>query len=449
MVATVMYRDALVVGLGVSGTAAARALLEQGTSVTAVDSGSGAELAKKAEHLQAAGARVELGCRTAPAGVFEVCIVSPGVPPDSALVREVEGRGISVISELELGARLCRVPMLAVTGTNGKSTAVKLCSEALTAAGLRTVAAGNYGLPLCEAVAQDDLDWVVVEVSSFQLERVVTFSPAVGVLLNVQPDHLDRHGTMAAYRQLKARLFGAMEPGARAIVPDEERLAIARLEGGERQWTTFGASADCDYRFEGSCVWYSEAAHMHSVPFENTPFMNPVLGLTAAACVAAVRACGMDAGAVAEAARAFEPLPHRMQTVGVIDGVRFIDDSKATNLAALSAALEMAGDGVRLIAGGLLKEKCLNSVKEVLEKRVGGLYLIGDATEEMVDAWAGTVPCRRCGDLESATRSAWRDAVPGETVLLSPGCASFDQFRNFEERGDRFKEIVRSIHEES
>jgi UDP-N-acetylmuramoylalanine--D-glutamate ligase len=444
-----MVEEVWVLGLGQSGTAAAGLLLDEGAAVTCVDRRDDAEIRALSAGLTARGARVLLGqphdaplpADPAPA----LAAVSPGIPAAGAWVRGLDAAGTRVIAELELGARRCRCPLLAVTGTNGKSTLVNLCRDALRLAGLRAAAAGNCGPPLSAAAARSgEMDWLVVEVSSFQLERIDAFRPRVGVLLNVQPDHLDRHGTLDVYRECKRSMFKNMKDAEYGIVLKKDLDAMRGA--GACAWLTFGAEA-ADYVYAGGrvCLPGADGKAARSIDIAGTVFDNPVMGLTAAAAAAAMDACGVDAEAVAKAARAFEPLPHRMMRLGARNGVTFIDDSKGTNLAALEAAVRMCGGPVRLIAGGRLKEDGLESVKEVLAKCVRSLYLIGESAERMGRAWADALACVNAGTLRRAVEAAWRDAEPGDTVLLSPGCASFDQYRDYNQRGEEFKSCVQSI----
>ena len=431
--------------------AAARLLLSEGTRVTAVDQAKTPTLERTGAELCRAGAQVVLGCRDLPKGMYDVCVVSPSVPDDSLWVRELKGRGVRVISELELGWSRCPCPVLAVTGSSGKSTLVKLCGEALAAAGRRVVMGGNYGHPISRLVCERvDVDWVVLEVSSFQLENIENFSPKVGVLLNIHPNHLDRHHTFEEYRRLKVRLFAKMDRRQTAVVPDIDAAAIKVLAGSrsrpcEASWVRFGLSADAEYRYINGQIEFTNGAGKNFVSFRGTWFDNEVMGLTAAAAVAAMKACGVDPAAVVKAAENFEPLPHRMQEVARKDGVRFVDDSKATTLSALQAGVIMAGDRVRLIAGGLLKEHDAGFLAETLSKKVRKVYLIGEASNKLAETWRGAVECVCCGTLEQAVKAAWEEAESGDVVLLSPGCASFDQFKNYEERGERFVAIVREL----
>ena len=322
--------------------------------------------------------------------------------------------------------------------------------------------AGNYGPPICGAASKTrDLDWLVVEVSSFQLETVQEFRPRVGVLMNIQPDHLDRHGSMARYTDLKRQVFARMGRGDTAIVPDDlltriagsSARAAAATAGASTsreapRWVTFGQSPAADYRYLQGQASIRRGSAERTLSVRSTMFDNEILGAAAAAAAAAIDACGLPWAALEAAMAHFEPLPHRMQEIARIRGICFVNDSKATNLAALGAALRMVGGNVRLIAGGRLKEKDLSPAKDLLAKKVRRAYLIGEAQKAMVAGWGGVVDCLGAGTLENAVRQAWRDAEAGDTVLLSPGCASFDQFRNFEHRGEEFARIVRMLDDE-
>lgn len=437
---------ALVLGLGDSGASAAALLRAEGAAVTALDKADTPELRSRAQALTAQDVRVQLGATSIPNGRFDVCVVSPGIPIFSPWLVEMGRRGVPLVSELELGWSRRAGRTVAVTGSNGKSTAVKWLAESLQQAGVRAAPVGNYGPAVSRVVRESpDLDWMVLEVSSFQLETVSAFRAEVGILLNLNPNHLDRHGDMGTYLRAKARLFSNAAGSDVCIVHESLLERVRPLAGGRGRWVTFGTSAGADYRYEAG-----EVLRGGKVLAEvgGTYFGNDVLGVTAAAVTAGVEACGLGTDCVARAARVFRPLPHRMETVAEWKGIRFINDSKATNLSAMAAALRMAPGKVRLIAGGLVKEKDFSFVKELLAQRVVGVYLIGLATEDMASAWSDVVPCFRCGTIDVAVRKAGADARAGETVLLSPATASFDQFRNFEERGSRFAQLVRNLVEE-
>ena len=436
-------KHGIVLGLGASGEAAARLLLKQGSRVTLVDSETGASLETRARELRNEGCVVLAGVVTIPDDVFDLAVLSPGIPLTNPWVVELQRRGVRVISELELGWCACRSRVLAVTGSNGKSTLVKLCREALEKSGFSAVAGGNYGVPLSALAVLDPVpDWAVVEVSSFQLETVERFAPDAGILLNLNPNHLDRHGSMDVYTDMKARLFARMNAGQVAVIPETapDRVRMA-IPAGARI-ATFGLARSATYRYEDGTIL---GPVPESVGLRGTVFDNEVMGVTAAACAAALAGMGIPLQGVAAAARAFERLPHRMQTVATVRGVTFVNDSKATNLSAMAAGLRMSKGPVRLIAGGLLKEKDLDSVKKILVNRVRGVYIIGKYSRLMESAWQDAVPCSICADLNDAVKRAWKESQEGDVVLLSPGCASFDQFKSFEDRGEQFSNIVRDI----
>jgi UDP-N-acetylmuramoylalanine--D-glutamate ligase len=429
--------------LGTSGEAAALLLRSEGTAVVAIDRGDTPELQTRAAALKAAGVCVQFGLADVPAGDFDVAVMSPSIPLHAPWARALQQRGIPLLAELEFGWSRFRGRTLAVTGSNGKSTCVKWLAEALQAAGLRAAPAGNYGPPAARVVrAQPDLDWLVLEVSTFQLETCRAFRPDIGILLNIFPNHLDRHGEMATYAALKARLFANTQRADCCLVPPPLLESVRRQSGGAGRWETFGLDAAATWQYREGRIWHAGQA---VADLRGTRFDNPILGQAGAAVVAALSAAGPGPGAAEQAARAFEPLPHRMQPVAERGGVHFVNDSKATNLTALAAALTMTGGRVRLIAGGLLKEKDLGSVKDLLAQKVETVYLIGRAAPAMAEAWSGVVPCRSCGTLPVAVEQAAADAREGETVLLSPACASFDQFTSFEERGNLFAELVAAL----
>lgn len=424
------YGHALILGYGRSGRAAERLLRAEGcfTQVAVQEQMDDAALAKLLREQS-----------------FDVCIVSPGFSLDHSWVCAVRDAGVFLLSELELGWSRHRGKTVAVTGSNGKSTAVKWICECLCEAGLRAEIGGNYGVPACEVVMdQPDLDWLVLEVSSFQLEIVDAFQPDIAVVLNVLPNHLDRHGTMDAYWQTKARIFGkSPRTDTVCIAPHDWLDQFRAVVGDGGAWITFGASDVADYSFSEGWVMFGGNAVLD---LRGTLFDNPVLGSCAGAAVAAVAAtAGVSLKVVEQVARQFVALPHRMQKLGKMDGVEYINDSKATNLAALAAAVQGSRSPVHLIAGGLAKETDFTFVKEILAERAKKIYLVGRASRSMYSAWNQVCSCEECGTLEAAFQAARNEAKPGEVILLSPGCASFDQFRSFEERGDHFADLFRRV----
>jgi len=436
--------NALVLGAGVSGESAALLVLARGGRVVVADEGEASKRAEAAERVRQAGGRVVFGGGL-PDGDFDVCVVSPAFAMRHPWVEACRARGIPMISELELGGCYWPGKILAVTGSKGKSSLVKFCADTFERAGISASPAGNYGIPLCQLVLQKPgLAWAVTEVSSFQMEHTRTFSPDLAVLLNLQADHFDRHADMAEYKALKLKLFAAMRPGTVALLPaglDDE----GRVPGSVTRWR-FGANAGCDWAYAEHAVTGMVDGHLCKIGMRGSWFDNPVLGLAAAAGVAALRAAGLSDAQIEQGLAAFQPLPHRVQFLGESKrGVRYVDDSKATSLAATAAALRMVRAPVRLIAGGLLKENDLETIKELLTQRTKKVYLIGRCSGQMFQAWSTSVLCEECGTLECAVAAAAREAQTGETVLLSPGTASFDQFTSYRERGERFTAQVRAV----
>ncbi len=377
--------NAIVLGNGRSGRAAAELLRREGARVVVLD-----------------------GDDAWPGGEWDVCVTSPGIPLCHPWQVAARAAGVQVISELQLGASRWRGRTLAVTGSKGKSSVVKLIADTLNLAGIPAIPCGNYGTPLCEVVNMrgGGADaWAVVEVSSFQMETTDDFHPDAAAILNLQEDHLDRHGSVEAYHALKRKLLA----GARQALACD-------LEG-------IKDSKDLDL-------------------LRGSYFDNEILRPNGLVAIALMRVAGLDDAQIAAGFRAFEPLPHRMQLVAERGGVRYVDDSKATSLAALEAGLAMCGGQVRLIAGGLAKGDNPKSVIPRLRSTAKKVYLIGRCADQFLSAWREAVPCEACGTLDRAVEAARRDAVAGETVLLSPGAASFDQFDSYGVRGDAFAAFV-------
>jgi UDP-N-acetylmuramoylalanine--D-glutamate ligase len=401
-------RRALVLGLGRSGRAAAAALVRHGVEVVAADRSAAADAGRLADE----GVEVRLGSEEESLldGV-ELVVKSPGVPAESPLAVAARARAIPVWSEIELGFRLLPGnPLIGVTGTNGKTTTTELLAAIFRAAGRDVEAAGNVGRALTDvALRIEPGTTVVCELSSFQLEDVHTLACDVAVLLNLEPDHLDRHGTFEAYRDAKLRIF---ERARAKVVP--RGLGLDGIE--------FAADdpLPAEPRIPG--------AHNR----EN-----------AAAATAAARAAGIDDDAIAEALRTFAGVEHRLELVRELDGVRYVNDSKATNTAAARRGVAAYDAPLRLILGGSLKGEDFAPLARELPANVRSVYLIGEATDQLAAALdaAGRTYTRDI-DLAHAVAHAHADAQPGDIVLLSPAAASFDQFKSFEERGDAFRRIV-------
>ena len=414
-----LARTALVLGLARSGEAAALALARRGVAVRGVDRN--AEL--DAGRLREAGVEVVLVADEPELlDGMDLLVKSPGIPAAAPLVTAARERGLTVWSEVELGARLLANPILGVTGTNGKTTTSELLGAVFRAADAPVAVAGNVGRPLTGldgAIAEDA--WIVCELSSFQLEDIEEFRPRVAVLLNLTPDHLDRHPTLEDYRAAKLRIFENQRPEDVAIVP----RGFGEIPGEARR-----------IEFDVGDPLPAEPLVPGDHNREN-----------AAAATAAARAAGIPDEAIAEAIRTFEGVQHRLELVREVNGVRFVNDSKATNPEAAERALSAYPPGIRLILGGSRKMSSYAGLaSEAARRGVAKAYLIGEAADEIAEALADAgVRFSASRTLEQAVVDAFDDAEPGEVVLLSPACASYDQFRDFEERGERFRELVEAL----
>ena len=407
---------ALVLGLARSGRAAVPALRAQGYDVVAHDASSEAD----AEGLDA---DVRLGAWD-DALLDDVALVvkSPGVPGEAPAVVAARAAGIELISEVELGARLLPNPMLGITGTNGKTTTTALLGAMFAAARVPAEVAGNIGRPLTSLVGTvDEAAWIVCELSSFQLEDIVTLHPRIAVLLNLEPDHIDRHGSFEAYAAAKLRIFENQGPDDVAVVPRGFRA----VPGSARR------------------IEFDSGDHLPAEP--RIPGAHNRENAVAAA--AAARVAALPEEAIAEALRTFTGVEHRIEEVGAVAGVRYVNDSKATNVSAALRALASFPDArLHVILGGLGKSESYAPLAAAF-KPGDRAYLIGAAATEIAAALeeAG-VAHRQCGDLESAFRAAAAGAASGDVVLLSPACASFDQFESYERRGEEFGRLVQKLH---
>jgi UDP-N-acetylmuramoylalanine--D-glutamate ligase len=434
---------AVVVGAGVAGTAAARALVAEGASVLVTETRPD-ELVPSADELRAAGADVRAGGhRPGHLDGATLVVTAPGVPPDAEVVSWAEDRGLPIWGEMELGARLATVPYVAVTGTNGKTTVTAMVEACLRADGRDAVACGNIGRSFPEA-AREAHDVLVVEVSSFQLARQESFHPFASVLLNVAPDHLDWHGDLEAYAAAKARIH-ALQAGEDVHVGNRDDPAAASISERARcrvRWFRSGPPDVDEVGYEGEHL-VARIAGQHRLGAIRG---GPALREDAAAAAALALSIGVVPAAAAAALATFRPAPHRGEEVAVVDGVRFVDDSKATNVHAALAAIRGVDDAV-LIAGGRAKGADLSALRQEAG-RLRAVVAIGEAAPEVAAAFDGAVPTSFAGSIEEAVREAFATAGPGGTVLLAPACASWDQFTDYAERGDRFAAAARSLVEE-
>jgi UDP-N-acetylmuramoylalanine--D-glutamate ligase len=437
----------LVVGLARSGAAIASVLAERGETVLGVDSGAPEEAAG----LEQAGVEVSLGVDgTRQLDRARTVVKSPGVPQDAPVIRAAHERGIEVTGELELAWRLIPNAFCAVTGTNGKTTTTELIGHLYRTAGRSVAVAGNVGTPLASLVgAIDGEATVVCEASSFQLEDTKYFGPECAVFINLAPDHLDRHGTLENYLDAKLRIFANQGNDDAAVYNGDTPELRDRDLGGCARRIRFcpfegeSADPDCELSMRDGVIFAADEPLLRAEELELLGAHNVENAMAAAA---AALASGLPRDAVAEGLRSFPGVPHRLERVTELDGVLYVNDSKATNVASAVAGVRAFDGGVRLIAGGRPKQESLAPLSEAVKERCVAVYLIGESAERMANELAHTgVEIVQAGTLESALESARADAKAGEVVLLSPAAASFDAFKDFEARGDRFRELVEGL----
>jgi UDP-N-acetylmuramoylalanine--D-glutamate ligase len=461
-------RRALVVGLARSGLAAARLLVARGVAVTASDArGASALPASVAAELTALAQRkgVTLALGSGDPALLaghDVVVVSPGVSPTAPLVAEADRRGVPVVAELELAFQVSKAPWIAITGTNGKSTTTALTGELCRAGGLDAWVAGNIGTAASERAAEVPPSGVIVaEVSSFQLERVVSFRPRAAVVLNLTPDHLDRHGDLATYAALKARVFARQEAGdVLALNADDAvtagwaerygargRVAYFTRESdpGKGRAEADGARVDAMGRVVRVREGHTEV--LVSARAVRIPGPHNLTNALAALC--ATLPWPLDAARLGEALSSFGGLEHRIEPAGEVSGVAFYNDSKATNLDSMRTALYAFEPPLVVIAGGRDKASPWGDYRAIAQERIAHLVLIGEAAPVIERAWPD-VPSERAADMAAAVRAAFHAArnLNHARVVLSPGCASFDMFKDYEDRGRRFKAAVTELASE-
>jgi UDP-N-acetylmuramoylalanine--D-glutamate ligase len=442
-------KKVLVVGLGKSGLAAAIFLRRRGAQVTVSDLRSADALSKEIPSLLEAGILVEAGGH----GLLtfrrqDLIVVSPGVPLSTPELVQVRNLGLPIIGELELAARFLQGNVLAITGSNGKTTTTTLCGEIFAAAGLDTLVAGNIGLPVIEVVAQSKPDaWSVLEVSSFQLETTQSFHPRIAAILNITPDHLDRHGTFENYRAMKEKIFANQTAEDSLILNGDDPVAQQAASRARSRIFWFSRSkivrsgafiANGTIVFRGS----EQAGLIPVVPVADIPLkgehnVENVLAAVCAACVA-----NISPEVIARAIASFHAVEHRLEFVTSIQGVDYYNDSKATNVDATAKAIASFPGNIHLILGGKDKNSDYTQLNSLLRERVKVVYTIGSAAEKIEGQIAGVTKLIHAGTLEAAVDQAATQAEAGDVVLLAPACSSFDQFENYEQRGRVFKKAV-------
>jgi UDP-N-acetylmuramoylalanine--D-glutamate ligase len=446
-------RRVLVLGLARSGLAATEFLLGKGAWVRAADLKPEQELSKDLTELKERGVELALGSphRSGLADDVDLVVVSPGVHPETGPLKEARARKIPVWGELELAFREIEGPVVAVTGTKGKSTTATLIAEILMRGGRSVALGGNIGQPLIGLVEQAHRDSLfVVEVSSFQLEAIEEFRPRVAVLLNVTPDHLDWHPSFEEYRKAKERVFANQGEDDWAVVYGANRLTRDMATKGRSKKVYF--SLDCIGDREphwcvqdGWIVKHEDAFIDEWIPLESVPIrgQHNVENVMAAAATTSV--LGVERDVTTEAVTGFPGVPHALERVAEISGVAFYNDSKATNVAAARAAIASFERGVILVLGGRSKGADFAGLRDEVKSKVKAVLAMGESREEIARALGGLVPVVMCGELREVVERAFAMSQPGDTVLLSPACASFDMFSDYAERGQRFRAEVERL----
>jgi UDP-N-acetylmuramoylalanine--D-glutamate ligase len=430
-----------VLGAGLSGAAAALLLKSEGAHVTVLDSAEEKDLLKSTiDNLRSHGVRVIGGAAVdEDSSSYEMVVLSPGIDPASRLARNFSARQIPMIGELELGWRSCEIPVIAVTGTNGKTTTTELLAQMLNACGQRTIACGNIGKPLSEVAREKkQFDVLTVEVSSFQLETIQTFRPSISLWLNFAPDHLDRYRSLADYRAAKLRIFENQTADDVAVTNAVETLPAIRP-----RTITFSAYVDqADLRLsEGAIVYENKTA----LRLSDTKLrgLHNIENLMAALAVGLAR--GLSFRQMVPPLSAYEPRPHRCELVREVGGVVYVNDSKATNLDAVEKALRAQTKPVILIAGGKDKGFTFDPLRSLVKGSVKSTILIGEMAESIKRSWNGVIKSEIANSLADAVERAHAVAEPGEVVLFSPGTSSFDMFKSYADRGDQFRALVQAL----
>ena len=434
-------KNVAVLGAGLSGTAAAMLLRSEGAAVTVLDSAEENKLLKSTlDDLRGRGVTVRCGSAAeTDASPYDLVVLSPGIDPLSALATNFSSRKIETIGELELGWQSVDVPVIAITGTNGKTTTTELLAQMLNACGQRTIACGNIGKPLCEVALEDrDLDVLTVEVSSFQLETITTFRPSISVWLNFAPDHLDRYRSVAEYRAAKLRIFENQTADDVAVINAGESLPkiAARTVG-------FSAYANrADFRLEGGSILYENRPVLRMTDMKLRGSHN-IENVMAALAVGLAR--GLTFEQMVPPLQSYEPRPHRCEFVRDVGGVSYINDSKATNLDAVEKALLAQNRKVVLIAGGKDKGFTFETLRPLVSEKARRVILIGEMATRICQDWKEAVPCEIANSLADAVERAHAVAESGEVVLFSPGTSSFDMFKSYADRGDQFRALVHAL----
>ena len=443
----------VVLGLGISGMAAVRYLHGLGCRVFISDARLEAQLSAREQHTVAQYCEgSEFGSHSEEfLAQGELIFKSPGIPRQLNVLQKMMQAGVEVVGELALAAPVLQCKVVAITGTNGKTTVATLIGELLEAAGKKVCVCGNIGRPLLDVISsEEEMDVAVVEVSSFQLEDVGSFRPNVGVILNITPDHLDRHISIEDYIQAKIKIFANQKKGDIAIVCADDLICVELAKrSAEIQPLLFGHGKENAGYICESDIYLRWLGQLEKYNLTGSPLDTHIGRLNGAAAIMAARSCGCERDSLERALRAFQPLPHRMELVDVIHGVRYCNDSKATNTGAVISALREAKGNIVLIAGGRDKGDDYRLLRQAVSEKVKKLILIGEAAAQIGEQLGNLVSTEYADSLEEAVFQASGAAAYGDTVLLSPACASFDMFDSYGHRGQVFRDSVRRLKIES
>jgi UDP-N-acetylmuramoylalanine--D-glutamate ligase len=418
---------------------AAKLLQDNGAQVTVRDDAAdSARVLERARALRRRSIEVELGEQIKTGTRFDFGVLSPGINPNVPLVQALHQAGLPMFGELEMAYRFCECPIVAITGTNGKTTTTEIVHAVLAKAGKRTMASGNIGTAFSAAVRDSaNLDVMVLEVSSFQLEHIVDFRPRISVHLNLTPDHLDRYGSMEEYELAKWQIFRNQTADDYAVV--NAALNLPNLLA--HKITISAAGLPADYQLvDGWLVARGEQV----LEQRQTILIGQHNAENMLAALAVADLYNVSRDVAVEALCSYKPLPHRCEKVAEIDGVTFLNDSKATNIDALEKALVAMHTPVVLIAGGKDKGLDFTTLRPLLREKAKAVVLIGQMAEKLFATWNSAVPCSLAATLADAVDKARQLAQPGDMVLFSPGCSSYDMFKSFEDRGDQFRELVKA-----
>lgn len=439
----------VVIGMGKTGIATAKFLGERGARVTVTDEKPREQW--ESDYGRIAGEKwLEVGIYSA--GILkgaDLVVPSPGVPPANEILSAALRERIPVISEIELAYRFLKVPLVAVTGTNGKTTTTTLLGEIFKRSGKKVSVGGNIGNPLIEFAGSGQKDdFVIAEISSFQLQWIRQFRPFVAILLNVTRDHVNYHGSFDEYRRIKAAIFSNQQKDDFAVfnAEDPSQAAMARASRAQVAWFSSAKELQRGIYLSGNTMIFktvSGAEEEYPLGMIKMPGLHNVENVMAA--VMAARFCGCERESVIAAVADFTGLPHRIEFAGEKRGVRFYDDSKGTNVGSVVRALATFSEPVILLLGGRDKEGDFDTLQPLLKDKAKKVILFGEARERIESLIGSTVPSEKKLTLGEAVESAYKNARAGDVVLLSPGCASFDEFKNYKERGNYFKEVVRNL----